>query len=59
MTNNISDKKCHCGKEFNKPYLLKRHQNSKYGCVGTIEYHNLQYAHNNCVKEKREREIKI
>jgi len=29
----MSDRICPCGKEFGKPSLLKRHQNSKLGCI--------------------------
>ena len=29
----MSDRICPCGKIFTMPYLLKRHQNSKLGCI--------------------------
>ena len=52
----MSDRVCYCGKAFSSPYLLKRHQNSKYGCIATIQYLNSHTSQNNLKEEKRERE---
>jgi len=55
----MSDRVCYCGKAFNSPYLLKRHQNSKYGCIATIQYLNSHTLQENCKEEKGERETKV
>jgi len=34
----ISDRICPCGKSFNKPCLLRRHQNGKLGCIPYMQY---------------------
>lgn len=48
----IHDRTCYCGKVFDRPYLLKRHQNSKYGCIATIQYINSLNDCNNSEEEK-------
>lgn len=43
----MSDRICPCGKSFTKPSLLKRHQNSKLGCIPymrTLVSHNTPNA---------------
>jgi hypothetical protein len=49
----INDRICPCGKSFNKPCLLKRHQNSKLGCIPYMMYLNSQ-KHDMYIEHKKE-----
>jgi hypothetical protein len=53
----MSDRICPCGKSFIMPYLLKRHQNSKLGCIPYLMSLNAQHSviHTEHKEEGRER----
>ena len=56
----MNDRICPCGKSFDRPSLLKRHQNSKLGCIPYLMSLNTQNTdiHNERKEREGEKEAK-